>query len=73
MTVFATDIPLLRLNWVAARARKRQAILNVATSGLIGRGTKAFRENTSDKAIACGVMLMMAKLRLQIRPASRHE
>jgi hypothetical protein len=65
MIVYATDIPLIRLNWVAARASRREA--NSLKRSAPGRSVEMLRENASDKATACGVMVMMAKLRLQIR------
>jgi hypothetical protein len=55
MKVTPADIPLLRLNWVAARTRKR--IAGIGSGG----------EQDDDAAMAGGVMMMMAKLRLQIR------
>jgi hypothetical protein len=66
MLVLATDIPLLRQNWVAARDRRRQANSDIEATGL-GRDMMALRQHASEKSIASGIMSMMAKLRLQIR------
>jgi hypothetical protein len=60
MDLTSADIPLLRLNWVSARARKRDAG--------VGRGAKY----DGDAARAGGVMLKMATFRLQIRRQHRN-
>lgn len=66
MTVSAIDIPLIRLNWVSARALRREANFKIDRSENHSRAG-LLEPGISDKAIACGTMLMMAKLRLQIR------
>jgi hypothetical protein len=66
MTVFAADIPWIRLSWVSARARRRQPNADVEKSEA-NRSMVMLRMNAAKKTAAYGVMRAMAKLRLQIR------
>jgi hypothetical protein len=66
VTVFPSDIPLIRLNWVAARASLREANSRLASSGIAAR-LAMLGEVADSKTTAAEVMLAMAGLRLQIR------
>lgn len=70
MDVFAADIPLIRLNWVAARASSRQRHSDIVRAPTAGIARMLEAESADDEVLARGVMLMMAKMRLQIRHAA---